>query len=220
MRRGAVVFATLSAPFALAAQGMTLTAGPVRVAPTGALAHYVAAGWGGAGSLSWREPERHIGLRVEATYVDLPFGPADHFDHPAPSQVPVLVSSGSTRLTLLAGPELAMRLGPMRANLHVLAGPAGAFTTMSLAGLGTDDRYSRRKRFSDLAGAAQAGLGVGVSLAHGVALELSVAYGVLSPTSYGLKNQINVGVISGPYWSPQRRWSQFASSSVGVVFGL
>jgi hypothetical protein len=220
MRRGAVGLVMLVAPVALGAQAMALAAGPVRVAPTGALAHYVATGWGAGGSLSRRWPERLVGLRLEASYVSFPFGPADHSDHPAPMLVPVLVSSGSTRMTLLAGPELVTRVGPVRTHLHVLAGAAGAFTTMSLAGLGTDERYTRRKRFSDLAGAAQAGLGVEVSLARGVALELSAAYGVLSPTSYGLKNQIKVGVISGPYWEPQRRWSQFASTQLGVVLGL
>jgi hypothetical protein len=220
MRRGAVVLILFVAPVVLGAQAMAFAAGPVRVAPTGALAHYVAPGWGAAGNLLWRWPGRFVGVRLEASYVDSPFGPADHSDHPAPTQVPVLVSSGSTRITLLAGPEVVTHVGPVRAHVHVLAGPAAAFTTMSLAGLGTDDRYSRRKRFSDLAGAAQAGLGVEVSLARGVGLELSAAYGVLSPTSYGLKDQIKVGVISGPYWGPRHRWSQFASTRVGVVFGL
>ena len=220
MRRGAVVLVMFTTPLALGAQEMTLVAGPVRVVPTGQLAHYVAPGWGGAGSLTWRRSEHHVGVRIEASYVDFPFGPADHSDHPAPSQVPVLLNSGSTRLTLLAGPELVTRVGPVRGRFHVLAGPTGAFTAMALAGLGTDERYSRRKRFSDLAGAVQTGVGIEVSLARGLALELSAAYGVLSPTSYGLMNQVRVGVISGPYWGPQRRWSQYVGSRLGVAFVL
>ena len=219
MRHYAVALCVLASPSVLAAQGMTLSAGPLRVAPTGRLAHYIAAGWGGAGSLSWRAPDHLIGLRVEASYVDFPFGPADHSDHPPPGQVAVLVSSGSTRLTVLAGPEFVTRVGPVRTSVHVIAGPAGAFSVMSLSGLGTDDRYARRTRFSDLAGALQAGLGVGVSLARSVAIDFSAAYGVLSPTSYGLRNQINVGVISGPYWGPQRRWSQYASYRLLVAIG-
>lgn len=100
------------------------------------------------------------GHRVEAAYIAFPFGPADHLDHPAPSFVGVTANSGSTRLTLLAGPELGVKLGTVRASLHALAGPVGAFTVMSLDGFGTDERYSQRKRYSDLAVQAQAGLGV------------------------------------------------------------
>ena len=219
MHRYAVALCALAAPCVLPAQGVTLSAGPLRVAPTGRLAHYAAAGWGGAASLSWCKPDHFLGLHVEASYVDFPFRPADHSDHPPPSQVAVLVNSGSTRLVLLAGPELMTHVGPVRANVHAVAGPVGAFTVMSLSGLGTDDRYSRRKRYSDLAGAVQAGMGIGVALARNVAIDVSAAYGVLSPTSYGLRNQINVGVISGPYWGPERRWSQYASYRLLVAIG-
>jgi len=219
MRRYAVALWALVAPCALPAQGTMLSAGPLRVAPTGGLAHYVAAGWGGAGSLSWRRPDHLLGLRLEASYVAFPFAPADHSDHPPPSQVAVLVSSGSTRLSVLAGPELVTRVGPIRASVHAIAGPAGAFTVMSLSGLGTDDRYSRRKRFADLAGAAQAGLGIAISLARNVAIDVSAVYGLLSPTAYGLRNQIKVGVISGPYWEPEHRWSQYSSYRLLIAIG-
>ena len=219
MYRSAVMLALVTASGTVAAQTMSVSAGPLMAAPTGALRHYVAAGWGGVGSLTWRKPERRFGLRFEASYIAFPFGPADHLDHPTPSFAAVTANSGSTRLTLLAGPELAIRFGAARASLHALAGPVGAFTVMSLDGLGTDERYSQRKRYSDLAAQAQTGLGVGVSLGRTVAVDFLATYGVLTPTSYGLRDEIKVGVISGPYWGPERHWSQFASYRLQIAIG-
>jgi len=208
----------LAAPV-LAAQTTTFTAGPLRVAPVGGLAHYVSAGWGASGAVSRRRGSSAFGLRLEASYVSFPFGPADHSDLRTTAQVPVLVSTGGTRLTLLAGPEWSFCLGPVRTTLSAGAGAAGAFTAMSLSGLGTDDRYNRLKRFSDLAPAVQAGAGVGVRVSRGVRVDLAAAFGALGPTSYGLGGRIRVGVISGPYWGPRRLWSEFASYRMGVVIG-
>jgi hypothetical protein len=131
----------------------------------------------------------------------------------------LVTATGTTRLTLLAGPELVLTFGAARASLHALAGPVGAFTVMSLDGLGTDERYSQRKRYSDLAAQAQTGLGVGVSLGRTVAVDFLATYGILTPTSYGLRDEIKVGVISGPYWGPERHWSQFASYRLQIAIG-
>ena len=153
------------------------------------------------------------------SYVSFPFAPADHADLRTTAQVPVLVSTGGSRLALSAGPVLVFPLGPVRASLNAAVGAAGAFTTMSLSGLGSDDRYNRPKRFSDLAPVFQVGVGAGMRIARGVQLELAAAFGAVGPTSYGLGDRIRVGVISGPYWGPRKQWSEFASYRLGVVFG-
>lgn len=210
---------TLLAPMLLRAQTIAYTAGPLRLVPAGRLAHYVSPGWGAAGAVTWRGASGAIGLRLEVAYASFPFAPADHFDLRTTAQVPVLLSSGGSRLTLLAGPELAVRFGSVNTSAHVGVGVAGAFSAMTLGGLGTDDRYNQLKRFSDFAPAMQGGAGVGVRVARGVRLDLAAAFGVLGPTAYGLGDRIRVGVISGPYWGPRRQWSEYSSYRVGVVVG-
>jgi hypothetical protein len=209
----------LAAPALLGAQARIASVGPLYVQPVGGLSHYVSPGWGGSGAVTWLGRSSPLGLRFEVSYVSFPFAPADHADLRTTAQVPVLVSTGGSRLALSAGPVLAFPLGPVRASLNAGVGATGAFTTMSLTGLGSDDRYSRPKRFSDLAPVFQVGVGAGVRLARGVQVELAAAFGAVGPTSYGLGDRIRVGVISGPYWGPRRQWSEFASYRLAVVFG-
>jgi hypothetical protein len=209
----------LAAPALLGAQARVASVGPLYVQPAGGLSHYVSPGWGVSGAVTWLGRSSPLGLRLEVSYVSFPFAPADHADLRTTAQVPVLVSTGGSRLALSAGPVLAFPLGPVHASLNAGVGATGAFTTMSLTGLGSDDRYSRPKRFSDLALVFQVGVGAGVRLARGVQVELAAAFGAVGPTSYGLGDRIRVGVISGPYWGPRRQWSEFASYRLAVVFG-
>lgn len=209
----------LAAPALLGAQGRVASFGPSRVYPVGGLSHYVSPGWGATGAVSWLGRHGPLGLRLEVSYVSFPFGPADHADLQTTAQVPVVVNTGGSRLAISAGPELAFRLGPVRASLRADAGAVGAFTTMTLTGLGSDDRYNRPKRFSDFAPVFQAGVGAGIRVARGLQVELAAVFGAVGPTSYGLSDRIRVGVISGPYWGPRKQWSEFVSYRLGIVFG-
>jgi hypothetical protein len=209
----------LAAPALLGAQARVASFGPLYVQPVGGLSHYVSPGWGASGAVTWLSHSGPLGLRLEVSYVSFPFGPADHADLRTTAQVPVLVSTGGSRLALSAGPVLAFPLGPVRTSLTAGVGAAGAVTTMSLTGLGNDDRYNRPKRFSDLAPVVQVGVGAGMRLARGVQVQLAAAFGAVGPTSYGLGDRIRVGVISGPYWGPRKQWSEFASYRLEVVVG-
>jgi hypothetical protein len=217
--RVALPVALLATPVVLGAQARVASFGPSRVQPIGGLSHYVSPGWGATGAVTWLRRSGPFGLRLEVSYVSFPFGPADHADLRTTAQVPVVVNTGGSRLALSAGPELAFRLGPVRTSVHANAGAVGAFTTMTLTGLGNDDRYNRPKRFSDFAPVFQVGAGAGMRLARGVQVEFAAAFGTVGPTSYGLGEQIRVGVISGPYWGPRKQWSEFVSYRLGVVFG-
>lgn len=209
----------LAAPALLGAQARVVSFGPLYVQPVGGLSHYVSPGWGAMGAVTWLRNSGPLGLRLEVSYVSFPFGPADHADLRTTAQVPVLLSTGGSRLTLSAGPELAFRVGPVRTSLNAGVGAMGAFSTMTLTGLGSDDRYNRAKRYSDFAPVFQAGVGAGMRLSRGVQVEFAAAVGAVGPTSYGLGDQVRVGVISGPYWGPRKQWSEFVSYRMGVVLG-
>lgn len=209
----------LAAPALLGAQAHVASFGPLYVQPVGGLSHYVSPGWGASGAVTRLRHAGPLGLRLEVSYVSFPFEPADHADVRTTAQVPVLVSTGGSRLALSVGPVIAFPLGPVRTSLSAGVGAVGAFTTMSLSGLGSDDRYNRPKRFSDLAPVIQVGVGAGMRIARGVQVELAAAFGAVGPTSYGLGDRIRVGVISGPYWGPRKQWSEFASYRLAVALG-
>ena len=197
----------------------TVTAGIVYAAPLGALGTYLAPAWGVNGTLAWRYPARAFGLRVDAMYLATPFRAADRRDTIVTLPASVLVSSGGSRFLLSAGPQLMLGRGATRVTAHAAAGVVFASTVMSLAGLGTDDRYTRRKRYTDLAPALQTGAGVSLRLARGIAVDGAVSHAILGPTNYGLDGHIRVGSISGPYWQPRKRWSQILSARLGVLLG-
>jgi hypothetical protein len=205
----------------LAAQSRsaTVTAGIAYAAPIGALGTYLAPAWGVNGTLAWRYPTRALGLRVDAMYLASPFRAADRRDTLLTLPASVLVSSGGSRFLLSAGPQLMLGRGARRVTAHAAAGVAFASTVMSLAGLGTDDRYTRRKRYTDLAPALQTGAGVSLRLARGIAVDGAVSHAILGPTNYGLDGHIRVGSISGPYWQPRKRWSHILSARLGVLLG-
>ncbi len=215
-----LVAATVRLP-SLAAQSRsgTVTAGIVYAAPLGALGTYLAPAWGVDGTLAWRYPTRALGLRVDAMFLASPFRAADRRDTTPTLPVSVLLNSGGSRFLLSVGPQLMLGRGATRVTAHAAAGVVLASTVMSLAGLGTDDRYTRRKRFTDLAPALQTGAGVSLRLARGITVDGAVAHAILGPTSYGLDGHIRVGSISGPYWQPRKRWSQILSARLGVVLG-
>lgn len=205
----------------LAAQSRstTVTAGIAYAAPMGALGIYMAPAWGVNGTLAWRYPTRPLGLRVDAMYLATPFRAADRRDTLLTLPASVLVSSGGSRFLLSAGPQLMLGRGAMRVTAHAAAGVVFASTVMSLDGLGTDDRYTRRKRYTDLAPALQTGAGVSLRLSRGIAVDGAVSHAILGPTNYGLDGNIRVGSISGPYWQPHKRWSQTLTARLGLLLG-
>lgn len=197
----------------------TVTAGIVYAAPLGALGTYLAPAWGVNGTLAWRYPTRAFGLRVDAMYLATPFRAADRRDTIVTLPASVLVSSGGSRLLLSAGPQIMLGRGATRVTAHAAAGVVFASTVMSLAGLGTDDRYTRRKRYTNLAPELQTGAGVSLRLARGIAVDGAVSHAILGPTNYGLDGHIRVGSISGPYWQPRKLWSQILSARLGALLG-
>jgi hypothetical protein len=201
------------------ARNTTVAAGLVYAAPMGALGTYLAPGWGVDGSLAWRHPARALGLRVDAMFLVSPFRAADRRDTTLTLPVSVLVNSGGARFLLSAGPELTLSGGAKRVTVHAAAGLVFASTVMSLGGLGNDDRYSRRKRYTDLAPALQTGASITLRLARSVSAGGAVSHSILGPTSYGLDGHVLVGSISGPYWQPRKRSSQILSVQLGVVLG-
>ncbi|MGH8568641.1 MAG: hypothetical protein ACREXU_11650 [Gammaproteobacteria bacterium] len=76
------------------------------------------------------------------------------------------MSSGGSRFLLSAGPQLMLGRGAKRVTAHAAAGVVLASTVMSLDGLGTDDRYTRRNRYTDLAPVLQTGAGLSLRLAR------------------------------------------------------
>ena len=205
----------------LAAQSRsgTVTAGIVYAAPMGALGTYLAPAWGVNGTLAWRYPTRALGLRVDAMFLASPFRAADRRDTLLTLPASVLVSSGGSRFLLSAGPQLMLGRGAVRVTGHVAAGVVLASTVMSLDGLGTDDRYTRRKRYTDLAPTLQTGAGVSLRVSRGITVDGGVSHDILGPTSYGLDGHVLVGSISGPYWQPRKRWSRILSARLGVLLG-
>jgi hypothetical protein len=189
------------------------------VAPVAALGRYVTPGWGAEGALVWSRHSHPLALRVGAAYAAHRYAAADGTDSLTTLPTRVQVSTGSTRLVVTAGPALTKRLGRAGAQIHAGAGLAYASTTMGLSGLGIDERYTRRKRYTDLTVALQAGVGFTVRVSPGLDLTGTVTHTTVGPTRYGLDPVIRVGVISGPYWQPVRRWSQLVTVQLGATLG-
>lgn len=191
----------------------------IYVAPLTSLGRYVAPGWGAEGALVWSRRGRSLAWRVGAAYAAHHYAAADGMDSLLTLTVPVQVSTASTRLVLTAGPVLEKRLGRAGGHVRASAGVAYASTTMGLTGLGIDERYTRRKRYTDLTVVLQAGVGFTFRVSPGLDLTGAVTHTTVGPTRYGLDPVIRVGVISGPYWQPVRQWSQLLTVQLGAALG-
>jgi hypothetical protein len=219
-RTACCLLAALAPPALLAqSHGPDPSADLVYAAPLMTLGRYVAPGYGVEAALTWRRTGAPCSVRVAATYVVHRFAAADGQDSLTTLPVRVLVSTGSSRLMLTGGPAVQLRRGRGAATIETRAGLAYASTTMALSGLGIDERYTRRKRYTDLAVALQAGLRLAYRVSPAVHVTGALTHTTLGPTRYGLDPVIRVGVISGPYWQPTRQWAQVLTVQLGAALG-
>jgi hypothetical protein len=219
-RTACCLLATLSPPILVAQQrGPDASAALVYAAPLAALGRYVAPGYGVEAALAWGRTGTPLSWQVAMTLAGHRFAAADRADSLATLPVRVRVSTGSSHLILTGGPAVAMRRGRARATIEMGAGLAYASTTMALSGLGIDERYTRRKRYTDLTVALHAGLRLAYRVSSSVRLTGAVTHTTLGPTRYGLDPGIRVGVISGPYWQPTRQWAQVLAVQLGAALG-
>jgi len=186
--------------------------------PQGDFDRAVGTGWGFEGHGFATAPKAPWGLRFQGSF--LIYG-SESFVSPYPGtrgRVGVEVTTDNWIASLAAGPQLAVRSGPLRPYVHALAG-FSYFATTSRVDSNDVVPFAESTNYDDWTFRWSVGGGVNIPIGGSVALDLGVAYVSNDRVSYLTEGDLVEDAAGSVVFAPRRSEANLVQFTVGVSAG-
>ena len=186
--------------------------------PQGDFDRAVGTGWGFEGHGFATPPRQPWGLRFQASF--LIYG-SESFVSPYPGtkgRVGVNVTTDNWIASVAAGPQLAVRSGPLRPYIHALAG-VSYFATTSRIDSNDVVLIAESTNYDDWTFRWSVGGGVNIPIGGSVALDLGVAYVSNDRVSYLTEGDLVENGAGGVSFTPKRSEAKLVQFTLGVSAG-
>ena len=211
-----LLVALAATPAALVAQ-WTVSPQVQAAAPLGTMGDYF--GRGAGFGMTLRSGPGPVRWRIQTSYTR--FNPHTVIrGYNGNDNMPIFLTSGATLMTVVAGPEVAARVGRTRLAAGAGAGLVHVLASGSTRFTGDPPLVNRSNTFSSVTWAGQlyASVGRRVSPAADILVEGSVAQ--LGRTKFLREFNLPIGQISGMYLNPTPYAPRLASVSLSLRFAL